>query len=146
MTVLRRGITGFDATGRVDFAEFQRKVYAAAHRSGDRVGPAAAAGITPNFHRAEVRLRDRSFTVICNGTFPVVAFVEGPLAMDDLHFVDVAQFAEHLANFGFDIATAAELDRPIGADDLELLGDYEREEAEFWKATRIGQLVFNWWD
>jgi hypothetical protein len=59
---------------------------------------------------------------------------------------DVAELAEPIANRGFEIATAAQLNRPIDANDLEMLSDNEQNHVRYWKAKRISQLVFNWWD
>jgi hypothetical protein len=147
MPILRRGITGFDANSSVDFAGFKRAVYAAAQNTGASVRHFTPGdGTTPNFHRADVQLGDRVLSIICNQTFPVVAFVEGTIAMGDFHLVDVAELAEPIANLGFEIATVAELDRPIVENDLKVLGENERDQAKYWNAKRISQLIFNWWD
>jgi hypothetical protein len=147
MPLLRRGITGFDAPSDVDFTRFKRAVYAAAQSTGASVIAATpTTGVTPNFHQTLIRFRDCELAVICNRTFPVVAFVEHPVDMAGVQPVEVPELVENFSNSGFEVASACELLRPIGPDDLQILTEAERNQAKYWKPQTVGQIVFNWWD
>ncbi len=147
MTILRRGITGFDTAEEVDVATFKKAVYHAAHKAGATVVLTIVGdSVTPNFHQTEIQIGERSIAIICNRSFPVVAFVRTPVEMDEVHPIDLVEFVDPVRDFGFDVATPVELNRPIAPSDLEVLGDRELEQVKYWKPKRIGQLVFNWWD
>jgi hypothetical protein len=148
MSLLRRGITGFDADGTVDVSFFKKAVYAAAQSTGASVVKIEAGdSVSPNFHQANVALNDqRTISILCNRTHPIVAFVECPIAIGDFKAIDAIELAEIIRKFGFEIATADELNRSIEPKDLHLLGENERNQAKYWKPRRISQLVFNWWD
>jgi hypothetical protein len=87
MVLLRRGITGFNTANKVDFRAFKKAVYAAAQATAaDVVEATAADGVTPNFHQIDIRHVGRDLSVICNRSFPIVAFVKRPIEMSGVQF------------------------------------------------------------
>ncbi len=145
--MLRRGITGFDAEAVVEFAAFKRAVYEAALATGSTVIAVVQGNeVTPNFHRADVDVRERELSVICNRNYPVVAMVERPIEMSGVRPIDLPELVEPLRQRGFEVASAAELERPLEASDLALLSPAEQNEAKYWKPRRVADVVFNWWD
>jgi hypothetical protein len=147
MTILRRGITGFGIIETVDFSKFKKAVYSSAQASGASVlSVTRPSFITPNFYQADIKVGERLLSILCNQTFPVVALVESPIAMDTVRPLDLTAITDPIRELGFEIAAATELDREITSEDMAVLGEDERGEAKYWKPNRISQLVFNWWD
>ena len=110
------------------------------------VNAVAGEDITPNFHQADVDFRRCEFSVVCNRSFPIVAIVNRPIEMAGLQPIDVPELATALRSFNFEVASAAELQRPIVDSDLEILSKGELDQVKYWKPKRIADLVFNWWD
>ena len=147
MPLLRRGITGFSTDRRVEFRTFKQAVHAAARFTGGTVSATSDSdGVTPNFYHADISNGDRQFSVVCNRNFPVIACVERPIEMSGIRPITVPGFLEVMCNFGFEIASVNELERPPDRRDLALLASAERKQVKYWKTRRVGDLIFNWWD
>ena len=147
MALLRRGITGFDATNDVEFRDFKKAVNDLAQlKNATILNVIEANGVTPNFHQAELQYAERELSIICNRHYPVMAFVKLPINMSGVESIDLTELADILLLWNFEVPSAAELEKRISPEDLNLLSDSEREQAKYWKSKRVADLVFNWWD
>jgi hypothetical protein len=148
---LPRGVTGFgDGDGPApDFADFLAACHAAARRLGGKVvrAESCAGQVTPNFHRVSLALRDTAVEVVCNSRYPLVAAVH-PAEVGDagLTFLDVPGLADALAECGFEVLPASELNAPVRDEDLSALSWAERKQAAYWGPRTLGEWVFNFWD
>jgi hypothetical protein len=60
-------------------------------------------------------------------------------------FVDVSD-GSVFSQAGFRVATAAELDQPLTEKHLQALAEDERRDAIYHQPSRLGDLLFNWFD
>lgn len=152
---LRPGITGLfesrecASLPEYPIADFKQLVHAVAMSQGWTVASVAEAGITPNFHAAELQSPNACIFVLGHAKFPIVAFAE---RMDDadqrLQFVDNSNIAGEISRLypDVEVGSATDLNRLITDDDLAQLAHADRQQVNYWKPRTIGQLAFNWWD
>lgn len=148
--ILVPGITGFD--GAPDPAwtlpAFRAACHAAARTVGARVLDSEAPGQARNHYRARVALaRGGDRWILLNAFVPLLA-VAVPRADLRYAFVDEPELANAFHGPGpcaavSALALAAALDLPSA---LPLLGPTEREQAQYWRPARLGDLIFNHWD
>ena len=132
---------------------FAGACYDAARRIGGRVVQVQAAykheRVCANFHEALLTLgyQSEKVRVVCNAHYPMVAFASPAAYEGDLRlqFVDCAELAEALRG-EFAILSSRDVHEAISSDAIKQLGKAELREMRFWKAHRIGELVFNYWD
>ena len=64
-----------------------------------------------------------------------------------LRFVQVPRLIEVFRSFGdYNVLEAPELNRPLTGEDTSLLGSAESDQMRYWKPSRLGDLIFNFWD
>jgi len=152
---LPRGITGFRHVNdpplpACDFRAFRGHCFAAARVLGGRVRAVEAPmqRVSTNFARAVLELPDGPLVVLLNAHFPVVAFAE--LAAEgevQPRFVDAPGLAELFREFGcYEVLATSELHQPVTAAACRELAPTEREQLQYWRPGRLGDLVFNFWD
>ena len=144
---LPRGITGFNASARVDLAQFRSAVHDLGRQHGYRVltPPSDAPSGTLSYVRATIERRGEPLLLLLNIYGPFLGFAA---VADDtvlLHdFVDRTDLAGGLARYC--PLTAAVLNAAPEEANLSLLSRAERRELKYWKPQRIGDIIFNWWD
>jgi hypothetical protein len=84
--------------------------------------------------------------VLCNGVYPVLAFAAPPIQMCRITFIDGGELAQPFRDLGYECASQAQLEAGIDSTDLAMLDEVEREQIRYWKTSRIGDLLFNWFD
>lgn len=87
--------------------------------------------------------------VLLNCHFPVVGFAAPPAEGDSgpLRFINGGGLAEVFRATGeYDVTNRAELEHPIGEEELAPLAPAEMEQVEYWRPARVGDVVFNFWD
>jgi hypothetical protein len=153
--ILRPGITSvFGSGGRGSLPEywigdFKCVVHAVTAAQEWAVGSIAEAGITPNFHIAELKSPTRFVFILGHSSYPIVAFTEKVSDIDQhLYFIDVPEIMSIISRSfpSIQIANAIDLNRSITDDDLAQLAPADRKQVEYWKPRTIGQIAFNWWD
>ncbi|WP_240638385.1 hypothetical protein [Micromonospora aurantiaca] len=100
-----------------------------------------------NHYRVGVRLRDGSSLSIL---FNAAAFLVAGAERQDAHminavFVDVPG-GEVYRRAALRLATTAELNQPIEDRYLHLLTEEERQDVAYHQPSRLGDLLFNWFD
>ncbi len=146
------GITGFfeqavgPALPAVPAARFKSACFAAAREVGASLERFTPSGVTPNFHRALLELEGARVVVACNAMHPVVGFARPSPEGEPLEFLDHAALAAAFDAAGFEVASAADLARPLTESDLAVLADAERSEIAYWKPGTVGEVIFNWFD
>ncbi|MDG4832514.1 hypothetical protein O7627_24860 [Solwaraspora sp. WMMD1047] len=100
-----------------------------------------------NHYRVGVRLRDdKPLSILFNAAVFLVAGAE----QQDPHmihsvFVDVPGW-EIYRRAGLRVATTAELNQPLHERHLQLLTEEERRDVSYHQPSRLGDLLFNWFD
>jgi hypothetical protein len=152
---LLRGITGFrhmdDAPlPTSDVAAFRTHCFTAARLLSGRVSRIESPSDTTgqNFVSVVLELPEGRVAVLLNAHYPVVGFAE-PLRESDrqLQFVDIPRLVEVFRNLGvYRVLEASDLEGSATGVDSSQLGPAELEQIRYWKPTRVGDLVFNFWD
>ena len=154
--MIRKGITGsFHSVDPRPLPHVAPKVfksicYAIARAVGMSVVKFKPCGPTPNFHLAVLKGRNEKETIaiVCNATFPIVAFAEPPSeGQCSLTFRDDERLAAAFRlQGGFEVASASDLSAAVRERELSELGPVEREEVRYWRPQTVGEIVFNWFD
>lgn len=144
------GATGFDAAPdtAVDLSTFTAVCHYAARAIRGTVSQVIPAGVTPNFHTAEIAQRDLRTSVLGHTTIAAVAFAE-LLPPDDhaLRFTDRPELAAAIQTVSdLQILTTEQLNAPLSTADLSALGAGEHEQITYWRPHTVGELLFNYWD
>jgi len=110
---------------------------------------AADGQATPNFHEAQVTLRDGTDTVrvLCNAHYPIVAFATPAAQEGDvrLQFVECPLLAESLGS-EFSLLSVQDAEAGVADELLLLLGEDELDQMLYWNPQRMGEVIFNYWD
>ena len=141
---LPRGATGFDAA-EVDAGALLRTFASFCHQAARAVSGTVlgvtSAGVTPSFHKAEVRVQHRDVAVLRHVVLPFVAF------RDAEGFVDHPGLAAAITSVSeLRILTRGELETPLSRVDLSGLGREEHDQIAYWQPGTVGDLLFNDWD
>ncbi|MCZ7438253.1 hypothetical protein O7598_17715 [Micromonospora sp. WMMC241] len=100
-----------------------------------------------NHYRIGVRLRDgKPLSILFNAAAFLVAGAEQQEpAMINAVFVDVPG-GDFYRRAGLRVATTAELNQPLNNRYLHLLSEDERRDVAYHQPSRLGDLLFNWFD
>lgn len=145
---MRQGVTGFDATCCVDPRAFKAVCYEVARKLGGSVSTFVFPSWGPNFDVAVLAWRSERVSVLCNSTYPLIAFAE-PIGEGDMElcFCSQPEPADGFSKSGeFTCITLGELNTPVSELDLSELSDGEMKELRSWRPRNLGELVYNWWD
>ena len=141
---LPRGATGFDAA-EVDAGALLRMFGSVCHQAVRAVGGTVLgvtpAGVTPSFHRAEVRHQHRDLAVLRHVALPFVAFTDAESFLDHPDLAAAITSVSELR-----VLTRADLETPLSRVDLSGLGSAEHDQIAYWQPGTVGDLVFNDWD
>ena len=104
--------------------------------------------IGQNFVSVVLELPEGRVAVLLNAHYPVVGFAEALGESDQqLRFADIPRLVEVFRNLGvYQVLDASDLEGPATGVDTSHLGPAELEQIRYWKPTRVGDLVFNFWD
>ncbi|MBQ1026120.1 hypothetical protein KBX00_17305 [Micromonospora sp. C95] len=100
-----------------------------------------------NHYRVGVRLRDgKPLSILFNAAvFLVAAAEQQDPHMINAVFVDVPG-GDIYRRAGLRVATRAELNQPLHERHLHLLTEDERRDVAYHQPSRLGDLLFNWFD
>ena len=86
--------------------------------------------------------------VLVNLYYPIIAFAEpATLVIGPITFVDAPALARQFRQGeSFLVLTAAEAMGSVGVSECQRQAEEEREQMRYWRARRIGEVVFNHWD
>ncbi|MEU5552119.1 hypothetical protein ABZ738_20315 [Micromonospora sp. NPDC047793] len=99
-----------------------------------------------NHYRVGVRLRDaKPLSILFNAAVLVAAAEQQDPHMINPVFVDVPG-GDIYRRAGLRVATRAELDQPPHERHLHLLTEPERRDVAYHQPSRLGDLLFNWFD
>ena len=148
--MLARGITGFwthgdDPPPAVDFLRFKSACFAATRELGWQVTAIKTAGVTPNFHAAQLH-GSTPLWAICNNAHPIVGLLTRPPSPGSLAWGDQPALARGFEAAGFTVASATSLARSAESADLSALDPAEIEQVRYWSPSTIGEVIFHWWD
>lgn len=151
--ILPKGITGFFKAGReaarpaTDPKLFARACHFAARAESGSVEVFDPAGIARNYHRAIARIGDDLIAILCNAHFPLIAFANvndgGILQFREATALGV-RVKESLSSC--EVVSLPLLNAHPDAENLANLGAAEREQIQYWRPGRLGDIIFNSWD
>lgn len=150
---LPAGATGFGPLpgrkARADTRSFLTACYEAARRTGGQFASTSRAGVTPNFHTAEISYDGEEFAVLRHSWLPLLALARPHDSAPSRTpaFTDYPSLANALTEItGMGVLTAAELHTPLARTDLSQLTPAEHRQISYWKPATLGDLLFNFWD
>lgn len=152
--ILQLGTTGFQhyrdpQLPVVDLRAFRTVCHAVARNvSADVIhNPWRNPDVECNFADALLQLRDDRIAVLLNCFHPLVAFASETSTGATLKFRDHADLAQAFSAYpGFTVVSVATLTQSPTADMLSNLAAAEMEQFNYWKPSRIGDVIFNYWD
>nr|WP_258544550.1 hypothetical protein [Micromonospora provocatoris] len=145
--LLRAGVTK-PHSDQAASATWLAMVYASTRAVGGVVTTSVEEPMTGrNHYRVGVRLRDgRPMSILFNAAaFLVVGAERQDPRMVNAVFVDVSG-GETYRRAALRLATAAELNQPLEDRHLSLLAEEERKDVAYHQPSRLGDLLFNWFD
>jgi hypothetical protein len=148
---LSRGATGFrgakdDPLPETDLQAFRAAWHTAARISYGQVGAFVRQTYPRSFHAATVTGRNGTHVVLCHAHLPLVAFAadQRPGHVDE--FQDHPVWSSIFADAGFTVPSAHLLNSPLSQVDTSDLCPAEWMQIRYWRATRLGEVLFNSWD
>jgi hypothetical protein len=109
-----------------------------------------SSSVVANFTSAVLDLPTGAVAVLMNLHFPILGLTspwEGEWSGGVLRFVDCGQLAGVFEEMGgYEMVSRDELERPVRPAELCHLSSAEMEQVKYWKPTRVGDIVFNYWD
>lgn len=92
---------------------------------------------------------DGPVAVLLNLHFPLIGFCRPPRSsnLGPLQFVDCDRLAAVFAAIGvYEVQSRTVLESLLSKLELQQLAPVEIREAHYWKAARLGDVIFNYWD
>tara|TARA_R110002072_G_scaffold101462_3_gene223377 strand:- start:6506 stop:6901 length:396 start_codon:yes stop_codon:yes gene_type:complete len=100
-----------------------------------------------NFADALLQIGDDRVVVLLNCFHPLVAFASETDAGAPPEFRDHSDLTHAFSGYpDFTILSVATLIQPPTAEMLSKLATAEMEQFNYWKPSRIGDIIFNYWD
>ncbi|GIE76966.1 hypothetical protein Aph02nite_29160 [Actinoplanes philippinensis] len=149
---LERGVTGFRSGREPDLPPVAARTFRGACHEAARAADGTVEQVTEsayprNFHSAVIRAPSGRLTVLCNDSYPWVAFAEGVTGdLDPKAFADPPSWAGTFTGAGFVVMSRRLLASPLDAVDTGALGTAERLQIDSWRPPNVGETVFNSWD
>jgi hypothetical protein len=150
---LERGVTGFgDQKGpelpATDIRTFRAACYAAARAAEGSVDRITERTYPRNFHSAVFVTPNDPYTILCQGYYPLIAFVHhgtGSWASPGV-FMDPPTWAGVFADMGFTLMSRRLLDSPLSEVDTTALTAADWTQIRSWRPVSLGKTLFNSWD
>jgi len=103
--------------------------------------------IARNFVKEILRIDEDRVAVLLNCIHPLVVFTTEHELNGAPNFVDHAGLAESFADFPeYTVLTRDTLQQSVSPAMLTSLAPSEIEQCEYWKPTRLGDIILNYWD
>lgn len=149
---LERGVTGFRSDREQELRGvaarmFRAGCYEAARAAGGAVEQVLESAYPRNFHSAVMIAPSGRFAILCNVTYPWIAFAgQGTGDLEPKAFADPPGWAATFADAGFTVMSRQVLNSPLNAVDTTALGKAEWLQINSWRPVTVGETVFNSWD
>ena len=148
------GATGFRHHKAAPLPETDPRAFAAicheaARTTGGRAGAITRAGITRNFHSAEITYGQEQVMLLAHQHAPFLATAAPAAGNAPITFADHPRIHAALARnppAPFRLLTLAELQAPLDHTDFTALDHAELEQISYWRPCTAGELIFNYWD
>ena len=156
MGLIKKGIVGFWLSGEeaprceVEFRDFMRLCFSVARDVNGEVVGSSEESTASNYHFCQIRGRGVEFNLLCNAYYPYVAvcelFNERPFGRSPT-FIGNEEIERSIQNYGgFEVLSATELEQDILQEEIDALSDAEKSQLKYWRATKIGEIIFNYFD
>ncbi|MGV0980283.1 hypothetical protein [Empedobacter falsenii] len=147
---LQKGITGFDATPNYTTEDLE-KILKRINYPFIKTEVVLKVNDSSNFYQIKINHQKtkQDFYLIVNSTYLIFACVEKNRCFD-LKFIDfpvelISQLKAEV-NSSLILLNPKELNKKVEVSDLELLGDTEIKQINYWKSKTLGEIVFNCFD
>lgn len=147
---LQKGITGFDTTPNYTTEDLE-KILKGIKYPFTKTEVVLKMNDSSNFYQIKINYQKtkQDFYLIVNSTYLIFACVEKNRCFD-LKFIDfpielISQLKAEV-NSGLILLNPKELNKKVDVSDLELLGESEIKQINYWKSKTLGEIVFNCFD
>ncbi|MGV0924383.1 hypothetical protein [Empedobacter tilapiae] len=147
---LQKGITGFEAKPVYttdDLSEILKRIRFPYTKTEVILKPIDSS----NFYQVKIKNEKtkQEFYLIINSTYLIFSCIEKNRCFD-LKFIEfpidlITQLKNHV-NSSLILLNPKELNKKVDANDLELLGEIELKQINYWKTKTLGEIVFNCFD
>ena len=150
--IFPKGTTGFFSVGDtipvVDPKEFSKACYhLATGLKAKVISITTQLQTARNYYQADMEIRDQTILILCNTTHPFIAFANPSDAFVCGDFFDDAELASLIEVIEpFIVLPADVLNSEPETEQLSELSDTEISQIEYWRPSRLGDVVFNHWD
>ncbi|WP_225448507.1 hypothetical protein [Streptacidiphilus sp. P02-A3a] len=151
MVRLGRGATGFrgakdDPLPEADLQAFRAAWHAAARLADGQAGELVRQAYPRSFHTATVADRNGTHVVLCHAHLPLVAFAADQWRGHTVEFRDPPIWSNIFTDAGFMVMSERLLNSPLSQVDTSDLCSAEWIQIRYWRANRLGEVLFNSWD
>ncbi len=152
---LQRGTTGFwhvddPPIPSTDAHQFRIDLFHVARVLGANVvhKPRRGAPVECKFYDALIAIDDTQIRILLNIIHPLMAFCrDWESAGSSPDFVDHPELATAFKQLGrYSVLSLPTLTLPVTKDVTQQLAAAEMEQLDYWKPTRVGDVIFNYWD
>ncbi|MBW1619097.1 MULTISPECIES: hypothetical protein [Empedobacter] len=147
---LQKGITGFDTTPNYTTEDLE-KILKGIKYPFTKTEVVLKMNDSSNFYQIKINYQKtkQDFYLIVNSTYLIFACVEKNRCFD-LKFIDfpielISQLKSEV-NSSLILLNPKELNKKVDVSDLELLGESEIKQINYWKSKTLGEIVFNCFD
>lgn len=147
---LQKGITGFDTTPNYTTEDLE-KILKGIKYPFTKTEVVLKVNDSSNFYQIKINHQKtkQDFYLIVNSAYLIFACVEKNRCFD-LKFIDfpvelISQLKAEV-NSSLILLNPKELNKKVEVSDLELLGESEIKQINYWKSKTLGEIVFNCFD
>ncbi|APZ92692.1 hypothetical protein [Fuerstiella marisgermanici] len=152
--ILQRGTTGFQHCREPELPLVELRIFRTVYHTVARdvsadviYSPRRHSDVECNFADALLQLGDDRIVVLVNCFHPLVAFAAEGKVGDTPDFCDHADLARAFsAHADFTVLSVATFEQLPTTDMLADLAPAEIEQFNYWKPSRLGDVIFNYWD
>lgn len=145
---LPNGVTGFyegsNEPPKMDSKQLKSLCFNYVKTNGGKILEVWEPRECTNFFDIKVSLRDKSFHILLNEHYPLLAFASD-VNFNQINFIDEPSLSELFSSF-YNVLKVEELHNPLFEYQYNNLNKAEVAQIKYWKPQRIGDIIFNFWD
>jgi hypothetical protein len=96
-----------------------------------------------NLFNVEVLISDKNTHILLNAHYPYIAFASD-VQFENIAFIDDVELSNFFKPY-YNILNTHQLNKTMASVEMDL-NSAELKQIDYWKPTRIGDIIFNYWD
>jgi len=140
--ILKPGITGFSPALRHDISKFEKSLFTAIIQINGRVLSKDLELLGKNFYTYEIEINKNILYLLLNSVYPFIAFARKV----EYGGIDFCDSTELIIDDYYPIINKDILNATITEEDLKDLYKDEIKQIRYWNVSKIGDVLFNYFD